>query len=86
MKLTKSDIDYLLRIGHHADEIPQIKEAVRKCRYTDEKGDIITAEAALKNLGDEEFLSGISRAAFHWSSGREKGKHYVTFNCSNMFR
>ena len=47
---------------------------------------VISAEEARKILGDETFLSGLSRSAFHWTSGRYNANEtkYVSFDSSEL--
>lgn len=93
MKLEKKDIAILLEWGYLEEHIPQIQEAIQvsvymqyenKMPYKDVKE--LTAYEAYKKLGREQFLSGISRSAFHWSSAREYCKKYgVSFDSSKLF-
>lgn len=103
LKLSESDIDYLKEIGYEDKDIPQIEEALNVTIYTvvdadkDENGSTIipdkeddveiTAEEARQILGDNTFLSGLSRSAFHWTSGRWNSDEskYVSFNSSKLF-
>ena len=103
LKLSDSDIKYLKEIGHTDEDIPQIEEALNDTVYTvadvekaedgttiipDEEDDkVITAQEAREILGDETFLSGLSRSAFHWTSGRYNADEtkYVGFDSSKLF-
>lgn len=103
LKLSDSDIEYLKKIGHTDEDIPQIEEALNVTKYTlgnaskssdgvieipDEQDDIeITAQEAREILGDEKFLSGLSRSAFHYTSGRwsDDDTKYVSFDSSKLF-
>ena len=103
LKLSDSDIKYLKEIGHTDEDMPQIEEALNDTVYTvadvekaedgttiipDEEDDkVITAQEAREILGDETFLSGLSRSAFHWTSGRYNADEtkYVGFDSSKLF-
>lgn len=103
LKLSDSDIEYLKKIGHTEEDIPQIEEALNNTIYTlgnagkssdgnieipDEQDDVeITAQEAREILGDEKFLSGLSRSAFHYTSGRwnNDDTKYVSFDSSKIF-
>ena len=103
LKLSDSDIEYLKKIGHEEDDIPQIERALNMTKYTvgnankldndtieipDEEDDVeITAQEAREILGDEKFLSGLSRSAFHRNSGRWNydDTKYVSFDSSKLF-
>ena len=87
MKFTEKDIKYFLDCGYFESDIPQIKRAKRFLRLTNEKGEKMTQDKAVEVLGRENFLSGLSRASFHWTSSRESenGKHTIYFDCSKLF-
>lgn len=53
-----------------------------------EHGKEITANEARKMLGTSEFMSGLDRACFHWTSGRNTpdGKAYIHFDDSDRDR
>lgn len=75
MKLYESDIKYLKSIGYLDQDLWQIKEAA-KAKYTRLECDNIkiSHEAAAAILGQEKYLSGIARAAFHHTAMRENGR------------
>lgn len=85
MILNDSEIEILLELGYLKQDLPQFQEAVKKTVYTYE-GKRISAKKAKALLGEEAFLSGLARSAFHWSSMRETadGKG-VSFNSSKLF-
>lgn len=95
MKLTKQDKELLVRWGERPDDIAQIGRASKsnilelklKDLETDKEKKIGQREA-IKILGRETFLSGLSRAAFHWSSSRksEDEKFGVSFYCGKLFK
>jgi hypothetical protein len=85
MKLTKTDKELLTKWGCPKEDFKQIEKATTKTVYelNDEK---ISCEKAIEVLGREEFLSGISRSAFHWSSARNNDKgETVFFDSSKLF-
>lgn len=84
MKLTEQDKQTLRDFGHPESDMRQLCEAARRCKYTDEHGNRISAEKAIKLLGRKTWLSGISRAAFHATAGREENNNYVSFDCYKM--
>ena len=87
MKLTQEDKATLMSFGHREGDLRQLQEAANKCRYSDENGNRLYFHQVLERISRHEWLTGISRAAFHWSCGRgEIGKNYVSFDCSSLFR
>jgi hypothetical protein len=87
MEFTKEDIAKLLGFGHRKSELKQLQEAAIVCKYTDEDDRRISATKVLEMIGRDQWLSGISRAAFHFTCGRgEHGKNYVHFDCNDLFR
>ena len=86
MKLTESDKKRLLSWGFLEKDFAQIEEATRKTKYTlDDQ--TITQKEALRELGREAYLSGISRSAFHYSASRtSKDGRNVLFDSSALFR
>ena len=90
-KLTPEDIKFLLNKGYLQKDIPQIQKAIYRSSYrlynenTDEEN-FISASEALDILGRKEFLSGISRSAFHWSASRERKRYTVFFDSSALFK
>lgn len=91
MELTTKDIELLKSWGYLQEDIPQIQKAISRSSYslyngnTDEEN-FISASEALDILGRKEFLSGISRSAFHWSASRERKKYTVFFDSSALFK
>lgn len=68
-------------------DIKQIEQAASICIYTDEEDKRISRAKVIEMLGREDWLSGLSRAAFHWTASRGKeGQNYVRFDCSKLFR
>ena len=86
-------MDYFTKIGHPKDEMKQLWEAVLavELTLTDKTSDTrkkITIDRAIEILGEETFLSGISRCAFHATATREdtEGKYSVYFNLSKWWK
>ena len=86
-KLTEADKAYLFKHGELAEDFEQIEQGINvgEFRYKNRK---ISYKKAIELLGRETFLNGASRAAFHWSSGRETlegGEENVIFDFSALF-
>ena len=87
MKLTKKDKEILISGGTIEDDFPQIEAAStgRNTTYTVDN-QRISRNKAIALLGRKNFLFGLARSAFHWSScqttpdGRE-----VSFDSSKFF-
>lgn len=94
MVLQTKDVNLLLSWGYQVAEIPQIQDAIYKSEYMQYELEPpykeikqLTAEEAYKKLGHRQFLSGISRSAFHWSASREYSKKYgVAIDSSRLFK
>ncbi len=71
--------------GVHNEMHPGMN-AIRRSTYTvDDKK--ITTKEAIKIVGEEAFLSGICRSAFHYTSCREDANGTVVyFNSRILFR
>lgn len=86
--LSPSDKLTLLSWGHSIEDFEQIEDAtnVGKFRNATAKRNI-TWQTARKKLGEKIFLSGISRAAFHWDCSRnsEDESVCIEFNFRNYF-
>lgn len=82
MELTEKDKQTLSRYGYTGGDMPQIQSAAARCRYEDRDGNRLTAEETIKRIGREMWLSGLGRAAFHWTCERD-GVH---FDCSVIFK
>ena len=88
MNLTKTDKDLLLGWGYSERDFPQIEEALQKSKtkYKLESAQI-SRDKAISLLGREQFLSGISRSAFHHTAVRQTADgRFVFFDSSNLFR
>ena len=92
--LTGEDIKILKKMGFQKDDLGQIDKSYAVTRYAIFKdGDIdrclvITPEKARKLLGDTDFLEGLTRSSFHWSTSLEiKGidGYTVDFDSSELF-
>lgn len=93
--LTEDECKQLTQWKCSQYEVKQCDDAAIQCKYThiDENGKRhrISCKKAREMLGEAEWLSGLSRAAFHWNSCRYIDYKYpdkglVEFNCSSMFR
>ena len=80
-------VEYFTRIGHPKGDLNQLWRAVHQAKLTltdkkTGKEQPIAIDRAIEVLGEERFLSGISRCAFHASAYREdeKGKFSVYFD------
>lgn len=85
MELSKTDKKVLRDWGHSKKDIEQIEVATSLTRY-EYKGKLISDAKARRLLGDKEYLSGISRSAFHFSASRETPDgETVSFDSSALF-
>lgn len=89
MKMPKHIRGYYKEIGEDDESLAQIERCVDHCVYTLISGNtpekIISRMQALELLGEEDFWSGIDRAAFHTDAIRDVANtpaHLkVCFNC-----
>ncbi len=95
MRLTHADKVLLKSWGFTDQDMFQIEEATKRAIYTtykpDASGKLVAVKIknteALSILGRSNYLSGISRSAFHYTSERSNGKgEIVFFDTSKMFR
>lgn len=94
MKLTDENKKKLAAWGYrYPAELAQIEAAMseKKTNYTIVKGQRereIKRSEALQLLGEEIFLSGIARSAFHFTAARETadGKTTILFDSSKLLR
>ena len=70
MKLRKIDKVMLEELNVPEKDWAQIEAAISKTTFEYNKRRISASEAS-RLLGRKEFLSGMSRSAFHWSATRE---------------
>ena len=93
MKLTKRDKEFL-RTEYYEDDksIEQIERAISKtvfilCDQNQKALKKIGIRKVIELLGREEFLSGMDRSAFHWSSYRVAAdeKYGIYFDSSASF-
>lgn len=85
MRWSNEDTKLLQEWGYPQEDIDQIKRA-RKFVVLKVKDKKISIDKAIEILGREDFLSGLSRASFHWTSVRKNDKgDSVYFDCSKMF-
>lgn len=71
MKLSESDKNYFKKCGYLDQDIPQIEKAIEVMQYEDENDKKVSRKYVLDNMDRKTWLSGIGRAAFHWSAARE---------------
>lgn len=93
MKLTQEHKNILKSWGYPEEDFAQIEEATKKTDYTLYSENSIYhkkigIKEAINLLGIKDFLSGLSRSAFHWSSSRQVGNKdlYVSFDSHRLFR
>ena len=84
-KLTEKDKKLLKEWGYLDEDMKQIEEGASVGAITFTSKDRtykheITPQKAIRIIGREQFLSGLSRSAFHWSAIR-----YVKDNDENGF-
>ncbi|MDA3053258.1 hypothetical protein OFO01_07160 [Campylobacter sp. JMF_01 NE2] len=84
--LTQEDKEYLLKYGNLEQDLEQIEQGINVgvFKYKNRK---ISYKKAIELLGRDEFLSGASRASFHWNTSREtlNGDENVDFDFSDLF-
>ena len=87
MKLTEKDKIILRELGHLDEDFAQIERAMDK-RITKYEIDsrVVTREDVLELLGRRDYLSGLSRSAFHCTSSKVKDNHYISFDSSKLFK
>jgi hypothetical protein len=86
MKLTSEDKKILKENGYLDKDMHQIEEATARTVYEMNDKEI-SQKKALEVLGREEYLSGISRSAFHWSAVRSNSNgETVYFDSSKLFK
>lgn len=69
MRLTKKNQETLLGLGHRPEDLGQIAEALATTRCL-KNGRRVSKPYARERLGDEKFLAGLGRAAFHASASQ----------------
>lgn len=70
---------------YYVEPVKSIFDDVIKYDYDKKKR--VTAEKAREILGDENFLSGLNRSTFHWSSERTNNNgDKVSFDSSRYWR
>ena len=88
MALTKEDRAFLFSLGNGEQDLSQIGEALRPSRtaYSLDGGQITQAEA-IRLLGRERFLAGVSRSAFHFTAAQTIGDgKTVYFDSYKLFK
>lgn len=102
MKFTNKDMETLLKIYGGDKEIlkedlPQMEQAADVTTYTfGKKSDgsderIITRLGAVRKIGRQAWISGLSRSAFHCTALRyvdesDESKGFVCFDSHNLFK
>lgn len=88
MKLNKRQKEILLKWGHTNEDISQIENAISFTTYTicNGKEKRIGRKKVIELLGEKEWLSGISRSSFHWTSYRKVNDNEIYFDTSKFFR
>ena len=94
MKLTQEHKNILKSMGETEDDFAQIEEATGKTTYTLCDAERMTSKRigikrAIELLGIKDFLSGLSRSAFHWSAARtveSNPNQTVLFDSSRLFK
>lgn len=81
MKLTSEDKELLLSWGHTEKDFGQIEETMSKTIY-EENGKRISRKQVCDKMSRAEWLSGISRSAFHFTAMRSG----VLFDSSSLFK
>ena len=85
MKLTIEDKKILADIGVSDRDFPQIERAMTKTdyKYNSRK---ISRDKAVELVGRRNYLSGLSRSAFHWTAVRETATgECVYFDSHKLF-
>ena len=85
MKLTIEDKKTLHDIGIPDSDFQQIERAMTKTDYK-YRSRKISREKAIELLGRKNYLSGLSRSAFHWTAARETATgECVYFDSCRLF-
>lgn len=86
--LTVADKEQLRSWGHPGSDFQQIEQAMQKSKTTYKMdGKRITRDEAQNLLGRKEWLSGISRSAFHLTAARQTPDgRTVLFDSSALFK
>lgn len=84
-KLTDKDKELLRKWGYPESDLLQIEDAanegkIKSYRKETASWNHISVDGAIRILGRTEFLSGLSRAAFHRSAQRENNGRRVSFD------
>ena len=85
-RLTRGDVKYLMSLGYEKSDIAQIQKAANSFKTVyDINGKRVTRDEAIKKLGREKFLNGLSRSAFHYSASQNADGIEVGFDSSKFF-
>ena len=83
LKLNKEQKVMLIEMGYAFKDFPQIEYAMRKdVTYYEYDNNRISREEVIELIGMKEYLSGIGRSAFHYTSVRSG----VYFDSSKLFK
>lgn len=90
MKLTKEQKKILLEWNYSQEDLEQIEEATSVTTYKLYRNDKLVKKIgireAIRLLGIETYLSGISRSAFHFTACRHiNSLEYIMFDSSKLF-
>lgn len=91
LKLSENDKKLLIEWGFEERDFPQIEEAFQKSKTKYKLNSWkISREEAIRVLGWRQYLSGITRSAFHYTAVREVpmsiSGEAVYFDSSNLFK
>lgn len=87
MRLTKEHKKILLDLGVQEEDFDQIEQATKVTTYYELKDKKIGIKKAIELLGIREYLSGISRSAFHFTACRyTKHGQCIYFDSSRLFK
>ena len=88
--LTEDDKELLISWGYLQKDLDQIELEANVCKYEQvfkrkpEKE--LTREEVIKKIGRKQYLSGISRTAFHWNCCRDRGNICISFESGLLGR
>lgn len=84
-ELCKDARERFKRLGHIDKDMRQLCDAVATTKYYLNDSIQLTADEAYDMLGESDFMSGLSRSAFHFSSVRECNEGAIFFDSSALF-
>ena len=97
LSLTDEDKRYLMdSLGHRESDLWQIEQGFKQVKLHITDNDVVIGckrwlckqERAIKAIGRETFLSGLSRASFHATATRysSDGRYEINFDLSHWWR